>query len=196
MTMVRWAILIMVATVSFLVVAAEGVSAKVESAKRPADKYLEENFKKISPHEMTENPIRLIGGDWMLITAGNEEKFNSMTASWGGWGIWNTPVTFIFVHSDRYTYQFLEREEYYTLTFFDPNKYRGVLKDIFGTKSGRDTDKVKESGLTPLWTGECFSYQEARMIIVCKKRFSVFTGQPNKSHKQYTGDILSIWVKR
>lgn len=176
--------------------AEEGTNEKVESAKRAPDKYLAENFKKISPSDIPGNPIQLIGGDWMLITAGNEEKFNSMTASWGGWGVWNTPVTFIFVHSDRYTYQFLEREEYYTLTFFDPKKYRGVMKNIFGTKSGRDTDKIKESGLTPLWTGESFSYQEARMIIVCKKRFSVFTGPENNSHKQYTGDILSVWVRR
>ncbi|MFA6294544.1 MAG: MBL fold metallo-hydrolase [Victivallales bacterium] len=153
-------------------------------------------YDSIKPSEIPDNPIKLIGADWMLVTAGNQDKFNSMTASWGGYGVWDKPVTFILVHSDRYTYQFLEKEEYYTLSFYDPAKYRDVLLKIFGRKSGRDTDKVKESGFTPIFTNPGIAYAEARMIIVCKKKFSAFTGAENKSHKLFFGEIVSVWVKK
>ena len=157
---------------------------------------LSDLYKSIKPSEIGDNPIKLIGDDWMLITAGSQEKFNSMTASWGGYGVWKTPVAFILVHSDRYTYQFLEKEEYFTLSFYDPAKYRDVLSKIFGGKSGRDTDKVKESGFNPIFTNPGMAYTEARMIIVCKKKFSTFTGEENKSHKLYLGEIVSVWVRK
>lgn len=157
---------------------------------------LTELYKSIKPSEIPDNPINLIGADWMLITSGSQEKYNSMTASWGGYGMWKNPVAFILVHSDRYTYQFLEKEEYYTLSFYDPAKYRDVLLKIFGRKSGRDTDKVKESGFTPIFTNPGMAYAEAHMIIICKKKFSTFTGTENKSHKLYFGDIVSVWVRK
>ena len=152
-------------------------------------------YKQISPKDIEGNIIKMVGDGWMLITAGNKEKFNSMTASWGGMGVFNTPVTFILVHSKRYTYEFLEREDYYTLSFYD-EKYRPVLKNIFGTKSGRDTDKVKESGFTPLFMAHGIAYTEAKMIIVCKKRFAANTQPQGDCHKLYMGDIVSVWVKK
>ena len=152
-------------------------------------------YKSIPPKELGENPIRLIGDDWMLITAGTPEKFNSMTASWGGYGMWKKPVAFILVNPNRYTFQFLEKEENFTLSFYDPAKYREVLQKTFGGKSGRDTDKVKESGFAPILTNPGIAYAEARMIIVCKKSFSTNTDPDGKSHKLFFGEILSVWVK-
>lgn len=68
-------------------------------------------FMEIDPHELTDNVFRLIGQDWMLVTAGKREAFNTMTASWGGLGVlWNSPVSMIFVRPSRYTYEFIERE--------------------------------------------------------------------------------------
>ena len=85
-------------------------------------------MKKIAPEELSDNPIRLIGRDWMLITAGQMGDFNTMTASWGGVGhLWNVPVAFVFVRPERYTYGFMEREEGFTLSFFD-GRYRTALK--------------------------------------------------------------------
>ena len=161
-------------------------------AKAPV---LADLYKSIAPKELGENPIRLIGDDWMLITAGTPEKFNSMTASWGGYGMWKKPVAFILVNPARYTFQFLEKEEYCTLSFFDPAKYRNTLATTFGRKSGRDIDKVKESGFTPLQTNPGIAYAEARMIIVCKKTFSTNTDAEGKSHKLYFGEIQSVWVR-
>lgn len=159
--------------------------------------YLTENFKKISPNEIPGNLIKLVGGEWMLITAGSESKFNSMTASWGGFGVWNKPVAFILVMPTRYTYEFLEREDYYTLTFFDDNaengRYRALMRDLFGKKSGRDTDKVKESGLTPLFLPNGITYQEARIVVVCKKGFNTPT---DRGHKLYFGEIVEVWLRK
>ena len=56
------------------------------------------------------NPFEMIGGSWMLITAGTEDSFNSMTASWGGMGfLWNKNVVFTFIRPERYTYEFTRK---------------------------------------------------------------------------------------
>lgn len=58
-------------------------------------------MKAINPNEIKDNFIELIGKEWMLVSAGDKEKFNMMTASWGGVGVlWNRPVVFaLFVRS-------------------------------------------------------------------------------------------------
>ena len=157
---------------------------------------LSANFTKITPQEIPGNVIKSIGGDWMLITAGTEQKFDGMTASWGGLGMWGKPVAFILVHTDRHTYEYLEKEEYFTLSFFEES-YRPALK-LFGTKSGRDTDKAKEAGLNGISTNPGISYAEAKLIIVCKKGFSTMTtnNDPPKGHKLFFGEIVAVWQKR
>ena len=90
----------------------------------------------------------------------------------------------------------MDEEEYFTLSFYDPAKYRGVLATTFGHKSGRDIDKVKESGFTPILTNPGIAYAEARMIIVCKKSFTTNTDPEGKSHKLFFGEILSVWVRK
>ena len=126
------------------------------------------NFKEISPNEIRDNPFKLIGKDWMLVTAGDKSKFNTMTASWGGVGIlWNKPVAFTFIRPQRYTFEFTEQGEYYTLSFFD-EEYRKAL-NFCGTKSGRDYDKVKETGLTPVFSEDAPYFGEAKLVLVCKK---------------------------
>jgi len=152
-------------------------------------------FKSIEPEEIGENPIRLIGKDWMLITAGTPENFNTMTASWGGYGMWKVPVAYILVNPARYTFGFLEEAEVFTLSFYDPSEHRDVLRQVFGGTSGRDTDKVEESGFTPMLAGPGIAYAEARMIIVCKQSFATNTDPEGKSHRLFFGEILSVWVR-
>ena len=95
-----------------------------------------------------EDVFRLIGKEWMLITAGNIQHFNTMTASWGGLGwLWNKPVAFIFVRPERYTYEFIESGGRITLSFL-PEAFKPVL-NLCGSKSGREIDKIKETGLLP-----------------------------------------------
>ncbi len=128
-------------------------------------------FMEIDPHELTDNVFRLIGQDWMLVTAGKREAFNTMTASWGGLGVlWNSPVSMIFVRPSRYTYEFIEREREYTLSFFGPEEKRAL--QICGSKSGRDIDKVKETGLTPLFDQPAPYFEQARLVLVCRKLYT------------------------
>ena len=104
-------------------------------------------WKEITPNEITKDPFSLIGKDWMLVTAGDKEKANTMTASWGGVGIlWNKPVSFCFIRPQRYTLEFVEDKEYYSLSFFGP-EYRDAL-NYCGTHSGRDGDKFEACDLT------------------------------------------------
>lgn len=171
-------------------------------------------YDRIEASELPDNVIDLIGKQWMLVTAGHKQSYNTMTASWGGIGyIWERPATFIFIRDTRYTYQFLEKEESFTLSFF-AEKYRGALR-ICGTRSGRDTDKVVEAGLTPLETpSKLMSFEEARMIIECKKMFvqeldyanltepfkskimeESYTNEPAK-HQMFISEITNIWIKK
>ena len=125
-------------------------------------------FKEINPKEIVESPFKLIGDDWALVTAGDREKFNTMTISWGGVGImWGKPVVFTFIRPQRYTFEFIENKDYYTMSFFD-EKYRDALK-LCGSKSGRDVDKVKECNITPNFDENAPYFEEAQLVLVCKK---------------------------
>ncbi len=74
-----------------------------------------------------EDVITLIGKEWMLVTAGTSERFNTMTASWGGIGfLWNRPVAFVFVRPERYTFGFIEKNERLTLSFLG-EEHRDIL---------------------------------------------------------------------
>ena len=93
-----------------------------------------------------------ISKEWMLVTAGTKDKFNTMTDQLGTASefLWNKPVAFIFIRPERYTFDFIEQNDYLTLSFLG-EEYKDVHK-ICGSKSGRDIDKVKATGLQPLFT--------------------------------------------
>jgi len=126
-------------------------------------------FIEIEPEEIRENTFKLIGKDWMLVTAGTFEKFNMMTASWGGLGVlWGKKVCYSFIRPSRYTYSFIENSDTFTLSFFG-EEYREALK-ICGEKSGRDINKVEATGLTPFeGLPGMISFKEASLILECKK---------------------------
>jgi flavin reductase (DIM6/NTAB) family NADH-FMN oxidoreductase RutF len=128
-------------------------------------------FHAISTEHVQENPFKLIGEEWMLITAGTIDSWNTMTAAWGGLGyLWNRDVSYCFVRPNRYTYQFMEQADYYTLSFFDA-KYKDAL-NYCGTNSGRDVDKAKETGLTPVsFAHQTVSFEQARLVLVCRKLY-------------------------
>ncbi len=158
----------------------------------------------IKPEEIQDNVFKLIGAEWMLVTAGSKQSFNMMTASWGGLGVlWNKNVCFIFIRPTRYTYGFIEKSNTYTLSFFD-RKYKPAL-NLCGTKSGRDCDKVKETGLSPAETKSGSIYfTEARLVIECRKIYhhdlepanfldpEIAANYPEKDyHSMYVGEIIS-----
>lgn len=128
-------------------------------------------WKKIDPKQIEHNVFSMIGDQWMLVTAGSKENCNTMTASWGGLGVlWNKPVATAYIRPQRYTKQFLDENEYFTLSFFG-EEYRKALS-LCGSKSGRDTDKVKECGFTVMESRDGAPYfGEAELVLVCRKHF-------------------------
>lgn len=165
-------------------------------------------FRNIKPSEFKGNPFNMIGKQWMLITCGTKEAFNTMTASWGALGVqWNKPVAHCLIRPSRYTYEFMESNDYFTLSFY-PEKYREML-NLCGSKSGRDVDKVNATGLTPV-TADCGAvyFEEAETVIVCrklyytdidKKHFLTEDIEKNYNgkdyHRLYTAEIVEILEK-
>ncbi len=167
-----------------------------------------EGYRQITPDKIPGNIIKMLSEDWMLITAGNDTGFNMMTASWGGLGnVLGKPVAFCFINPARYTYQLMEKNDTYTLTFYT-EAYREVL-NYCGSSSGRDKDKVKETGLTPVTTPEgSKAFAEAWMIIECRKLISQPLSTESISNekvreewlgkqmnKMYIGEIINVWIK-
>lgn len=165
-------------------------------------------YKNIAPDKIPGNIIKMLSQDWMLITAGNPTRFNTMTASWGGLGVlFNKPVAICFINPARYTYQLMESGDTYTLTFYTET-YREAL-NYCGNVSGRDTDKIKGSGLTPVATPDnSMAFSEAWMIIECRKLVSQSLSpdaihnpeerakrSTQAMHKMYIGEIINVWVK-
>lgn len=165
-------------------------------------------FKEISAEAITANPFELIGKDWALVTSGSKESFNTMTISWGGVGImWGKPVTYSFIRPQRHTFGFMENNDYFSMSFFEED-YRDALK-FCGSKSGRDYDKVKETGLTPAYTEDGVPYfEEAKLVLVCKKLYSQFLNADsvidneavdkwydNDFHKMYISEIVKVLTK-
>lgn len=167
-------------------------------------------MKRIEIKDLTENFFESISKEWMLVTVGTPEHFNTMTASWGGIGfLWNKPVAFVFIRPERYTYEFAEKNEYLTLSFLgDENRQ---IHNICGSKSGRDTDKVQETGLKPLPTPDGnITFEQSRLTLECRKLYSrmlepesFIDKQPlekwysenNGMHKMYIVEIVNVWKK-
>lgn len=131
-------------------------------------------LEKINVNDILLNPMDKIAHEWMLITAGHEGSYNTMTASWGHLGsIWGhgggKPTSVVYIRPQRYTKEFVDREEYYTLTFF-PAEYKKAL-GYLGSHSGRDEDKVAKMGLTPVFGEKSVWFQEASLVLVCRKLY-------------------------
>ncbi len=170
-------------------------------------------MREIDVKELQLNPMTLIAKEWMLITAGTKERgYNTMTASWGHLGsIWGhgggKPTSVIFVRPQRYTKQFVDREELYTLCFF-PEEYKKHL-GYLGSHSGRDEDKVAKVGLTPAFSEGYTYFEEASLVLVCRKLYRapvVEEGFLDKAvmeacyperdfHDLYIGEIVKVLAK-
>lgn len=166
---------------------------------------MEKKFTNIPVRDLDENVFKQIGVDWMLITAGMQDDFNTMTASWGTMGIlWNLPVAFCFVRPHRHTFEYMEASDFYTLCFLE-ERYRNILQ-FCGTHSGKDVDKVRETGLVPLTTesGNIY-YEQSKLVLECRKLYADWLTEgnfrvpnlaeknyPKKDfHKFYIGEIIS-----
>lgn len=158
-------------------------------------------------------PLYALDKEWALLTVGNKEKFNTMTISWGGLGtIWNKPIVTVYVKPCRYTYQFMEDNEYFTISFYG-EEYKKDL-GILGSKSGRDTNKIALTKLTPDFFDTSISFKEAKLTIVCRKiyfqdldinninRELIMQSEVDRFyksepiHRMYFGEVVEIIDKR
>lgn len=170
------------------------------------------DFVSVAPEDFNENIFNLVGKDWTVITAG--EKPNSMVASWGGAGImFNKPVTWCFLRANRYTLEKIKETGFYTMCYF-PEEYKGDIMP-FGIKSGRNTDKMAQTKLTPMLTpAGAPAYEEAKIIIECKliaaptvSKDEFYTQEGKEFlqggydeakdwHKLVYGEITRIYIKK
>lgn len=165
---------------------------------------------KSSLESLKVNPFELIGKDWYLITAGKSvSDYNTMTASWGSLGVmWGKNVFTCGIRPNRHTFGYVEESEYFTMSFFDTDKYRDMLS-FCGTKSGRDVDKAKETGITPCEVDGRVTFEEARLVFVCRKLYAqdidsdCFTDKDNLKfyekdphHRMYTSEIVAVYENR
>ena len=150
------------------------------------------------------NAFDLFDRQWALVTAGTKEHFNTMTISWGGLGtLWGKPVATVYVKPIRYTHQFLENSDIFTLSFFE-EKYREALA-LLGSRSGREGDKVAKAGVTPCALEKGITFREAAVTLVCRKiyRQDLDTAamprpvvehyyEEEAPHTMYIGEVLAI----
>jgi flavin reductase (DIM6/NTAB) family NADH-FMN oxidoreductase RutF len=114
--------------------------------------------------------FELFEKQWALVTAGSLEHFNGCTVGWGCLGtLWNKPVVAVYLHPARYTREFMQENDSFTVCFF-PNSCRKAL-GIMGSRSGRDGDKVRAAGLTPVAMGDSVGYREASLSFLCRKLY-------------------------
>ena len=126
-------------------------------------------FREVDITEVKDNVVELLNNRWGLVTAGDGEKFNTMTVSWGTIGeLWGKPCATVYIRPQRYTEEFLNTKSYFTLSFY-PADMKQRIHSICGSKSGRDVDKAKECGLTPCFDEKAPYFTDASIVLVCRK---------------------------
>ncbi|MCM1187391.1 MAG: flavin reductase [Lachnoclostridium sp.] len=121
------------------------------------------------PIELLEiNPFEKIGKEWALVSAGSKQKANTMTISWGGVGVlWGKNVAFIFVRDSRYTKEFIDSYDFFSISFLS-SQYKDAL-NYCGSHSGRNEDKVNNAGLTWNYKLSIPFIDEGNFILLCRK---------------------------
>ena len=154
--------------------------------------------------EFNADIFKLFDEEWALITAGDKDSYNTMTASWGGLGtLWSKPVATVYVKPVRYTHEFMDSNDYFTVSFYT-GEYKKTLA-LLGTLSGRDGDKVAQAGLTPKFLEKAVTFEEARATLLCKKIYRhdlVLAEIPEEAiqkyytqeapHTVYIGEVVDI----
>lgn len=172
-------------------------------------------MKEIDINELKINPFQLFGKDWMTLTAGTEKTgFNTMTVAWGHLGsVWERgshrnclPTAICYVRPSRYTKEYMDQEEYFTLSHF-PTEYKKIL-GYLGSHSGKNEDKIQATGLTPVFSDGTTYFEEADMVFICRKLYQApllekgymdkelidFNYPERDFHEMYVGEIMKVFV--
>ena len=152
------------------------------------------------PFDLVEfNPFTKIGKEWALVTAGNTDTAHTRTVRRGGvGGLCGNPVAIIFVRDSRYTKEFIDANEFFSITFLS-GQYRDAL-NYCGSHSGRDEDKFAAAGLN-LATRHNIPYvEEGNFVLLCEKMSATRITEdsfllPEIKEKWYKdGDMHTLYV--
>lgn len=159
--------------------------------------------------DLDQNIFSLLADRWGLLTVADGEGCNPMTVGWGGVGVlWKKPVVTVYVRPQRYTYGLMEREDHFSLSFL-PESCKEILT-LCGSRSGRDTDKVKACGLTVGQGQNAPWFEEAELTFICRKLYAQDmepacfvdktldeTFYPDRDyHRAYVGEIEKILLQK
>ena len=163
----------------------------------------------VDPRELFPELLRAFGTTNALLTAGGGETCNTMTVGWCQAGrLWNLPVCTVYVRPERYTDQFMEERDYFTVSVLPESEKKTMA--LCGTRSGRDVDKIKACGLTLCYgAGDAPFFAEAEAVLVCRKlyvqdmdpagvvagqeKILPFYGEKGGWHRIYTGEIVEAY---
>ncbi len=165
------------------------------------------SFQPYPIEELSFNPFEKIGKDWALVSAGTKQKANTMTVSWGGVGVlWGRNVAYIFVRDSRYTKEFIDSGDFFSISFLDKS-YKKAL-DYCGSHSGRTEDKMSNAGLTWNYKLSIPYIDEGNLILLCQKLSATrltedsFLSPDIKKwyadgdmHTMYVGEILEVLAR-
>ncbi|MCH5352565.1 MAG: flavin reductase family protein [Acutalibacter sp.] len=174
--------------------------------------------KKVDPAELNLSSFTKWSKDWGLVTAADGEKVNTMTVAWGALGVlWSKNMVTVYVHPNRYTHEFMEKADKFSVTFFGDQRdplipdQREAL-NLLGSVSGRDRDKIAESGLTVEWQDGAPAFKEAALTITCRmvyrealRRENFVSeelsaecwggGKDTPLHSMYIGEVIGVYVE-
>ena len=103
--------------------------------------------REIHAFEYAETILKEVGKA-ALITTKSGDKVNTMTIGWGTMGVeWNKPIFITYVRQHRFTWKQLQENPEFTVNIPMDKSTKEILR-YCGTKSGRDTDKIADLGLT------------------------------------------------
>ncbi len=169
-------------------------------------------MEKISISDLTFNPFDALAKRWMLLASGDKEGADAMTVSWGHfgsiWGGFGEPSCVVYLRPQRYTREFIEKTGKFSLSSFDES-FRKKL-EYFGSKSGRDEDKLKKAGLVPSFLDGTPYFEEADLVFICEVLYAdglkeenfldksvVSENYPKKDfHRVYVGKIVDVLAKK
>ncbi|MBQ7207292.1 MAG: flavin reductase [Lentisphaeria bacterium] len=185
-----------------------GADAPLPPRQKPLPvKAFYENFEEVSVKKDTG---LLFAPGVYLGTAGTPAHYNSLTLGWGASGVlWSKPVAIVYIRENRFSFRYFEENPVFVLSWYG-KKERPALMKIFGGTSGRDTDKEKLSGFTPVETpGGSVTYLQAEKVVICRKVLRTAVpaaavpgplqarlGRDGFVHIQYTGEVLSVWRRK
>lgn len=127
----------------------------------------------------------------MVSTADRSGKTNILTVAWTGTICTNPPMVYISVRPERYSYQMIKESGEFVINLTTESLIKAT--DYCGVRSGRDVDKWKETGLTPL-KAETLSYapaiEESPVSIECR----VAEVKELGSHHMFLAEVTAVQV--